>query len=123
MNNDILLAQSKLLKQITDNLCKKLPEGGIYNVSRNLQDCLGKLPEIIQEYENAEDRLIRIHKANQIQNILDECIEYLDFISLTRQFNSSHLLVEFNELLIQFRKKKISNLNSEEVRVDFLNLN
>ncbi len=100
-----------------------MPEGGIYDVSRNLQDCLGKLPEIIREYENAEDRIVRIHKANQIQTILDECIEYIDFIALTRQFNTSHLLIEFNEFLIQFRKEKIANLNSKELRVDFLNLN
>lgn len=123
INNDTFLIQSRLLKIITDNLCEKLPEGGIYNVSQNLRISVSKLPKIIEEFNNAEDRITKIRKAIQIQTILDECIEYLDFIALTRQFNVNHLFIEFNNLLIQFQNRRIYDLKSEEARIDLLNLN
>jgi len=123
INNDTFLIQSRLLKIITDNLCEKLPEGGIYNVSQNLRISVSKLPNIIEEFNNAEDRITKIRKAIQIQTILDECIEYLDFIALTRQFNVNHLFIEFNNLLIQFQNRRIYDLKSEEARIDLLNLN
>lgn len=123
MNKDILLAQSQVLKKVTDNLCNKLPDGGIYNVSRNLQYCIGKLPEIIQEYNDAEDRITRIRKSIQIQTIIDECKEYLDFIALTRQFNANYVLIELNNLLLSFQKQKINDLGLEEININMLNLN
>lgn len=123
INNDTFLIQSRLLKIITDNLCEKLPEGGIYNVSQNLRISVSKLPNIIEEFNNAEERITKIRKAIQIQTILDECIEYLDFIALTRQFNVNHLFIEFNNLLIQFQNRRIYDLKSEEARIDLLNLN
>lgn len=123
INNDAFLIQSRLLKIITDNLCEKLPEGGIYNVSQNLRISVSKLPNIVEEFNNAEDRITKIRKAIQIQTILDECIEYLDFIALTRQFNVNHLFIEFNNLLIQFQNRRIYDLKSEEARIDLLNLN
>jgi hypothetical protein len=123
MNKDILLSQSKILKQVTDNLCSKLPEGGIYNVSKNLQYCIGKLPVIIQEYNEAEDRITRIRKSIQIQTIIDECKEYLDFILITRQFNAKYVLIELNNLFTQFQKQKIYDLGIEEININLLNLN
>lgn len=123
MNKDILLTQSQILKRVTDNLCNKLPDGGIYNVSKNLQYCIGKLPLIIQEYNEAEDRITRIRKSIQIQTIIDECKEYLDFISLTRQFNANYVLIELNKLLTQFQNRKIYDLGIEEVNINLLNLN
>ena len=123
MNKDILFIQSQILQKVTDNLCDKLPEGGIYNVSKNLQYCIGKLPVIIQEYNDAEDRITRIRKSIQIQTIIDECKEYLDFISLTRQFNANYVFIEFNKLIIQFQNQKLFDISNEEISINMSNLN
>lgn len=108
MTKTIALKQNKLIlesiifTEVVKKLCRNLLDENLLFLKQNLEDCVSDLPKLIKKYLDSDDRVARIRHLVQIQGLVDECYEYLDFISRTRQGDISPVLYELTKFTKRF---------------------
>lgn len=108
MTKSIALKQNKLIlesivfTEVIKKLCKNLKDENLLYVRKNLEECVADLPKLIKDYLDTEDRIDRIKTLVRIQGLVDECYEYLELISRTRQGDISPVMSELTKFTKRF---------------------
>lgn len=107
-----LILESIIFTEVMNKFCKSLTEKSLLNTRDNLELCVSKLPELVNDYNNNEDdRLSRLRNLVQIQALLDECKDYLEFISRTRQTDIKPAVIELTKFVRKFEQANRSFIN------------
>ncbi len=106
-----LILESIIFTEVMNKFCKSLTEKSLLNTRDNLELCVSKLPELVNDYNNNDDRLSRLRNLVQIQALLDECKDYLDFISRTRQTDIKPAAIELTKFVRKFEQANRSFIN------------
>lgn len=108
MTKTITLKQNKLIlesiifTEVVKQLCKNLKDENLLFVKKNLENCIADLPKLMKNYLDSDDRIARIKHLVQIQGLVDECYEYLELISRTRQGDISPVMNELSKFTKRF---------------------
>jgi hypothetical protein len=106
-----LILESIIFTEVMNKFCKSLTEKSLLNTRNNLELCVSKLPELVNDYNNNDDRLSRLRNLVQIQGLLDECKDYLEFISRTRQTDIKPAVIELTKFVQKFEQANQSFIN------------
>jgi hypothetical protein len=110
MTKPITLKQNRLLlegiifTEVAKKFCNTITEETLFKVKKNLELCLDELPVLVRDYINTEDRITRIRKLIQLQAVVDECKEYLEFMARTKKGDINSIILELNNFTEKFEE-------------------